>query len=199
MEEEYIIFDTEYTAWEGAMESNWSEPWQYKEVVQISAIKIKKDKVVEEFNYLVRPSRNPLLSEYFVNLTGITNDLVQAQGISFGQAYSNFFEFAKGYVCYSNATGAPLECKSDGDILNINLDLNEIETTAGIEYKNISSIIYGIADEKKISIPPLVSGEFAKHLNLETKVDKFLKGSDTHYALYDCYSLFVSLQHLKNA
>ncbi len=104
MEKEYIIFDTEYTSWEGAMASDWSEPWQEKEIIQIAAIKIKNDKVIDSFDCLVRPVKNPLLSEYIIELTGITNEDIQANGLSFKQAYGNFIEFAKGYVCYSNAT-----------------------------------------------------------------------------------------------
>lgn len=198
MEDQYIIFDTEYTTWEGAMASNWAEPWQEQEVVQISALKIQDNKIIDKFDCLVRPSKNPLLSEYFTKLTGITNDDVQSEGISFKQAYQNFINFAKGYVCYSNATGKKIDCRSDGDILDINVDLNNIQVTEGLEYKNISPIIYGLADEKNIKLPPLSSGEFVEHLGVDKDVVKVSGLSGAHYALYDCYSLFVSLQYLRN-
>ena len=38
----FIIFDTEFTAWEGSMERNWSGENEYRELVQISAFRIKK-------------------------------------------------------------------------------------------------------------------------------------------------------------
>lgn len=40
--DEFIIFDTEYTAWEGSNERNWSEGWEEKELVKIAAMKVKK-------------------------------------------------------------------------------------------------------------------------------------------------------------
>ena len=30
-----VFFDLEWTSWEGAMENNYSEPWQHQEVIQI--------------------------------------------------------------------------------------------------------------------------------------------------------------------
>ena len=38
----FIILDTEYTSWKGSQERNWSRKNEYKELVQIAAIKIKK-------------------------------------------------------------------------------------------------------------------------------------------------------------
>ena len=31
------IFDTEFTAWEGSQDRNWSEPWEAVELVEIGA------------------------------------------------------------------------------------------------------------------------------------------------------------------
>jgi len=38
--QQIIIFDTEYTAWEGAKERNWSGSGEHREIVQIAAVKI---------------------------------------------------------------------------------------------------------------------------------------------------------------
>ena len=40
----FIIFDTEFTAWEGSMQRGWSGQNEHREIVQISAIRIKKKK-----------------------------------------------------------------------------------------------------------------------------------------------------------
>ena len=72
-----IIADLEYTSWEGALESGWSAPGQFREIVQIGAVRVDAgDGFVEmaHFSMLVRPTINPELSDYFVTLTGITND-----------------------------------------------------------------------------------------------------------------------------
>ena len=54
--EKFIIFDTEYTAWEGSQERNWSGDNEYMELVQIGALKVIKTpstiKIVKKNEYL---------------------------------------------------------------------------------------------------------------------------------------------------
>jgi inhibitor of KinA sporulation pathway (predicted exonuclease) len=90
------VFDLEYTAWECSMARHWLEPGQFKEVVQIGAVRLdgKTLAVLDEFDLLVRPRINPVLSPYFEKLTGITNDAVTARGIDFAEAYRRFADFA---------------------------------------------------------------------------------------------------------
>jgi len=92
------VFDLEYTAWECSMARHWLEPGQYKEVVQIGAVKLdgRDLSVIAEFDLLVKPRINPVLSAYFTNLTGITNDAVAAAGVDFADAYARFAAFAAG-------------------------------------------------------------------------------------------------------
>jgi len=47
--DEFIIFDTEFTSWKGSQERNWKNSpdpnlTEYKELVMIGAIKVKKIK-----------------------------------------------------------------------------------------------------------------------------------------------------------
>ena len=35
---EVVVFDTEFTAWQGSMERGWSGPGEHKEIVQIGAV-----------------------------------------------------------------------------------------------------------------------------------------------------------------
>ena len=90
------VFDLEYTAWECSMARHWLEPGQYKEVVQIGAVKLdgRTLQVVGEFDLLVKPRINPVLSPYFEKLTGITNAEVAAGGVDFADAYGRFARFA---------------------------------------------------------------------------------------------------------
>lgn len=82
MIEPFVIVDTEYTTWKGALESGWSKPGQHREIVQIAAIKIGPDLVEKEsLDILVRPQINPILSELFTELTGITQAQVDGKGI----------------------------------------------------------------------------------------------------------------------
>ncbi|MDD9900123.1 MAG: exonuclease domain-containing protein [Alphaproteobacteria bacterium] len=93
-----VFYDTEYTSWEGAHENNWGEPWQKKELVQIGAIRFDLEELKERetFSILVKPEINPVLSDYFINLTHITNEDVEEHGVTFGVAYKKFLSFVKG-------------------------------------------------------------------------------------------------------
>lgn len=90
------IFDLEFTAWEGSLGRHWLAPGEFKEVVQIGAVRLRGDgKAPEEtFNCLIRPRINPSLSDYFENLTGISNDRLAEEGLDFETGYRGFLAFA---------------------------------------------------------------------------------------------------------
>lgn len=90
------IFDLEYTAWECSMANNWLRPGEFKEVVQIGAVKVAADtfEKLAEFEVLVKPRINPVLSPYFEKLTGITSEHVALRGLDFAAAYDRFLDFA---------------------------------------------------------------------------------------------------------
>ncbi len=91
-----VIFDLEFTAWEGSMESRWTRRGEHTEVVQIGAVKLDAESLneVECFDMLIRPRVNPVLSDYLVELTGITNESVARRGVDFVTAYRAFLDFA---------------------------------------------------------------------------------------------------------
>lgn len=91
-----IIFDTEYTTWEGAMERKWSGPGEHREIVEIGAILVGTQNFSElgSFSIYVKPTKNPRLSTYFTKLTGITQETVDAQGVGFAEALQKFLEWS---------------------------------------------------------------------------------------------------------
>ncbi|MES2255626.1 MAG: 3'-5' exonuclease [Pseudomonadota bacterium] len=93
------IFDLEFTAWEGSLARQWLGPGEFKEVVQIGAVRLNRESLDIEasFDCLVRPCINAELSGYFENLTGISN-LRLADSVDFETAYRRFLDFAKGGV-----------------------------------------------------------------------------------------------------
>jgi DNA polymerase III epsilon subunit-like protein len=93
-----VVFDLEFTAWQGSMASRWSRPGERTEVVQIGAVKLdaRTLAVVDEFDILVQPRLNPVLSDYLVELTAITNGALAARGVDFVVAYRAFLDFAGG-------------------------------------------------------------------------------------------------------
>jgi hypothetical protein len=38
----FVFYDTEYTSWEGAMQRNWSGLDEHRELVQLSAIRVRR-------------------------------------------------------------------------------------------------------------------------------------------------------------
>ncbi len=111
------VFDLEYTAWECSMARQWLTPGEYREVVQIGAVKLDADsfRILEEFDVLVKPRINPEPSPYFEKLTGITAAMVARQGVDFAPAYARFLAFA--------ADGPIAAFGHDEDVLRENLRL----------------------------------------------------------------------------
>ena len=90
-----VLFDTEFTAWESSMANRWLAPGEFREMVQIGAVKIDAQSLatISEFEILIRPRFNPVLSDYFVKLTGITNEAVKERCVDFREAYDRFVAF----------------------------------------------------------------------------------------------------------
>ena len=123
----FIIFDTEFTAWEGSQEREWKGLNEYKELVQISAIRVKKKKnkiaITKKLNLYILPRINPMLSDYFINLTGITQETLFKKAKPFKMAMKLFYMFCK------NKNGEKYNLYSMGndyDVIKENLKLNSI-------------------------------------------------------------------------
>lgn len=115
--EKFIIFDTEYTAWPGSMERKWSGPNEHKEIVQIAAIKVSAGKLKEldSFSLIIRPAINPELSSFFTNLTGLTQEKINQEGIDFKTAINRFVAWSENLPLYSFGR--------DGNVLEKNCEL----------------------------------------------------------------------------
>ena len=93
-----VVFDLEFTAWPGSMEHRWLRPGEFREIVQIGAVRVDAATFapVGEFNALVKPRLNPVLSSYFENLTGVTNTALAERGRDLAAAYRSFLVFVGG-------------------------------------------------------------------------------------------------------
>src|SRR3989338_11023344 len=100
-----VVFDTEYTSWEGAQARKWSGPNEYREIVQIGAVRVDAStpdfKEVDSLLIYVKPVKNPTLSQYFIDLTGITQETVDTRGVTLAEAVQKFYTWSAGYTCYS--------------------------------------------------------------------------------------------------
>ena len=92
-----VVYDLEFTAWEGSRARRWSGPGEHREVVQVGAVALDADdgfRETDSLELLVKPRINPMLSDYFVALTGISTAEVHSRGIDFADALDRFAAFA---------------------------------------------------------------------------------------------------------
>ncbi len=119
-----VVFDLEWTAWEGSKARGWNGPGEHREIVQIGAVRLDGGLGLNEtggFETLVRPRINPDLSDYFTNLTGITPAMVERNGVGFAAALKDFHRFV------GSDTAAILSFGMDPEVLALNCRMNDIE------------------------------------------------------------------------
>lgn len=182
-----IIFDTEFTTWEGAMARKWSGSNEHREIVQIAAQKIdlETETVLDAFSCLVKPHINPVLSNYFSNLTGITQLHVEREGISFIDAYQSFDSWTNNLpiFCYGRTVGEP----ADRGVFEENIRLYNLDVPLDpARYSTLTELFqWAGVDTQKYS-----SGEMYRFFNLS------LDGH-VHNAMHDVDSLVASLFAVK--
>jgi len=90
----FVVYDLEYTSWEGSRERRWSGPGEHREIVQIGAVMVDEGfREVAVLDILVRPKRNPMLSDYFTRLTGITQAQLDGEAVDVDTALDRFLDF----------------------------------------------------------------------------------------------------------
>lgn len=180
---EIIIFDTEYTTWEGAQERKWSGLGEYRELVQLSAVRVSlpEKKVITSFSVYIRPVRNPKLSEYFSTLTGIDQNTVDTKGKSCQEAIAAFLDWVGETTCFSYA--GLHKTMADGVILAENISLHQLPIVLPkAQFKNIRSIFVAAG----VPTDSYNSGKLYQYFNLP------LDGHE-HNAMHDVDSLTQSL------
>ena len=125
----FIILDFEYTTWPGALESNWSQEGQYREVVQMTGLRFDDDfNEIGGRDILVKPVFNPELSPLFIELTGITQEIVDGYGIPFADALKLFSMFIRpetSVICMNGDEG----------VMRENCALHDVEYPFGSWYR----------------------------------------------------------------
>lgn len=177
---EVVIFDTEFTAWEGSMARQWTGPGEHRELVQIGAVRLDGESLIERaaFMVLVQPTRNPILSSYFVGLTGITQAMVEASGHTCAEALQRFFAFSDDAdkFCFGR----------DDLVLHENLRLNRLEAAwERLAARNIKPWLASVG----MSLNGLHSGHLAKAAGADFD-------GRAHDALADSRSIAAAIRHL---
>jgi len=183
---EFILYDTEYTSWEGSLQRLWSGDGEEREIVQISAILVKDLQSLngtEFFSVYTKPIINPILSNYFTNLTGIEQNTIDNLGISISEGLEKFSTFSKNKLC--------LCWGDDLLVINENIRLHNLKTKLNIL--------------KNVDLRDLFTnfGEDTSNYNsgtIETfsKEETIIKSGSEHNALSDCISMLAAILKLRN-
>lgn len=180
----FVIFDTEFTAWPGSREHNWSRQGEAREIIQLAALKIQVEQerlsAVASFNVLVKPTINPNLSEYIQELTGIRQQVVDDHGVDYPSCAEQFHEFIE---------NGSLPCYSWGPDVKVLKENHKINESRWSYREELFIDLKTCINNKRLPFTHLVSGELA------AKVDRPLVGHK-HNALYDVKSILVFLQTL---
>ena len=82
----------------------------------------KKIEIINKLNILVKLIKNPILSQYFINLTGITNNNIKNNEVSFKKCMRDFYLFCK----HNNKLVNVYSYGNNYMILKKNMDYNKI-------------------------------------------------------------------------
>ena len=182
---EFILVDLEFTAWEDSLRTSWASETQFREIVNIGAVRACIDtgtiKILDKFDVIVTPKINPKVSEYFIALTGINNEEI-SKGISFEDALGRLVSFI-GNTKYLYANG------SDYSVLVENMMINLLKTTC----PKIFSIRRYLSKYLELESKDTISSELYKFTRFSSTLN--LK---SHRGVDDCLSILAAIAHIQN-
>ena len=193
-DQEFILMDTEFTAWEGSYQTGWSRPGEHRELLRLTAMRVGKDFTVQAiFDQLCKPRINPTLSNYIIELTGITQREVDALERPTVDIIEDFFEFCPVdtmLFCYGN----------DEEILQENLSLSDWELSSKrIErFRNLKDYLQQTLSETLIA--KTFSGmAYTLHQDSEEAVRSMGLTERSHNPLWDIYSQLLLLRAMNGS
>ena len=181
-----IILDLEYTAWQGSLERRWSGLGEHREVVQISCLSFSSLKYIHDihiFSRLVKPKINPVLSHYFTDLTGITQDTIDSHGLEYTTAYEDLKRImSNGIYC---------SWGEDVEVLNENHRLYKMSVLPSDELNSFD--IRSVFSSFDIDITNFTSGTIYNAFG--DSGFELLPGK-VHNATSDVWSIYLGLRKL---
>ncbi|MFA6918876.1 MAG: 3'-5' exonuclease [Patescibacteria group bacterium] len=178
-----IYVDTEYMYEAMFYERRMPKYNDKKQIIQIAAVLFDHDKgaEIESLDILVKPIFHNNLPDFFIELTGINNKMIENKAIPFPKALKQFVKFCKNYPIWT--------FNNDYNVFLQNLKFHSIANPFKCPFKKVKPLLknFGI-NPKEYS-----SGTLYKAVGLN------LKGH-IHYALHDVRSMSQSMHSLeKNA
>ncbi|OJF96163.1 exonuclease domain-containing protein [Alkalibacterium sp. 20] len=169
--EDYTVIDTETTGLDPIFDS----------IIEIGAIKVRNNKIVDSFSTLIKPDRTKksgYISSFITDLTGISNDMIEQDGIPEFEAMKLFNNFIKEDILVGH---------------NANFDINFLYDSF-IEQLDMP-MVNSFIDVLRIARRQLKE---LKHHRLEDLMEHYSLSSDNqHRAKEDCYITDTIFNHLK--
>lgn len=164
LKDSYIVFDTETTGLKDA----------YDKIIEIGALKVINNKIVEEFDVLINPEIK--IPEVITHITGISDDMVKSKP-TIEEVLPNFLEFIEDY---------PLVCH------NAPFDLGFINTNLKrIGKSSLTNEVFDTVELARIYIPR------AYNYKLETLKNYFKLDFGSHRSVDDCKTTNYVYQECK--
>ncbi len=147
----------------------------YESIIEISALKIVENNVVEEFSSLVKPEKE--ISPFITKLTGITNKMVE-NAEEKSSVLKKFIEFTgrNPIVGHNIRFDLSFLNKNIFDCFNKTLENDYADTLY------FARRVYSKLPSRKLT-------SIAEYLNIDTK--------NAHRAIKDCYMTFKIMQDMK--
>ena len=182
---EFVLFDLEYTAWEESQSRNWSGPNEYREVIQVGAIHVVGTELTESASFLeyVRPVKNPMLSDFVIGLTGISQLDIDTKGLAFLEAFNKFKIFVGSTPVF--CWGKDIEILEENTVF---ADASEILSTD--QFKNLRPLMRADFVATGINIDDYTSGTLIQAFGKDT-------GRRAHDAVNDMRNLLDALRELR--
>ncbi len=143
------------------------------EIIELGAIKVKEHEIAERFTLFVKPTK-PIVSE-IQKITGITNEILDHEGVPLSSAINQFVEFIKDLPIVSHNIEFDIKflhyaCKA----CNLPLTMNQKIDTLVISKKMLKQV-------KSYKLSAL-----AEHFGIETRqLHRSLSDCETTHELYE--------------
>lgn len=181
-----VVFDLEYTTWDGAMARGWQGDGEYCEIVQLGAVKLDGENGFAEtasFDVLVTPKINPVVSRYFSELTGITQADLDRDAVPFPDAIRAFNTFV------GNDTALIYSCGGDEKHVYWNCGLHVLSCPIDMRlFRDIMPILQTALSQGQ---KPVTSSQLPKILGFPAQ-------DQAHNALADARCIAEAVRVLKN-
>jgi inhibitor of KinA sporulation pathway (predicted exonuclease) len=179
-----VFYDLEFTAWPGSQARDWSEDWEFREVIQIGAVRVRNTEGLPEEDRLlchVSPIRNPTLSDYIIDLTGIEQRVIDSEGFGFDEALAVFEAFCDG-------AHAVLSYGHDYDIIAENCALNGLPPP---DLSRFDDVTGAFPESVRARLASLSSHELPTLVGLEPT-------GRAHDAMDDALSVALTVRELRS-